>query len=464
MAFQPEDKYDLQIAIIAYMNGDDTKGAPNTWDVSQVTDMSSLFLDNVTFNEDISNWDVSNVTDMRNMFTNCQNFNQPLNNWNVSNVTNMENMFEGCTEFDQPLNNWNVSSVTNTSSMFKNCSAFNQPLNNWNMTSVTDFADMFAGCTQLNQSFQTWALRVNPRRGPPNQQFSQMFRNTLVSADRYPHVANNQAAANAEPPVAPTTPAPAPAPVAPPEPPLSPLAAQISTILSSRRDALTLYLNIINLIPQKTLEMSNVTLPPDATGFDVMEGDEVTVSAYLAQNPRNVVLVLKNQYFLANKDTIRRLMQDGSVFKFPCKSVYHVLMVSPNLVVPDKPIFTLRSIGLYEGFLLYSELKELVSNPNIRAVELVEQERVPSSASLQMLTPQSNALSAAHCQEGQDGMVYEMRQIPVTMSGGRGRRRRTRTRKRVSRRRRQRTRRRVGERRRQTRRRCNRRQSHRRRR
>ena len=40
-----------------------------------------------TFNQPIGDWDVSNVTDMRSMFIEAHAFNQDISNWDVSNVT-----------------------------------------------------------------------------------------------------------------------------------------------------------------------------------------------------------------------------------------------------------------------------------------------------------------------------------------------------------------------------------------
>ena len=46
-----------------------TYGYPiDKWNVSQITDMSTLFYCKGTFNEQIGSWDVSSVTDMDNMF------------------------------------------------------------------------------------------------------------------------------------------------------------------------------------------------------------------------------------------------------------------------------------------------------------------------------------------------------------------------------------------------------------
>ena len=58
-----------------------------------VTDMNRLFIDNTSFNSDISFWDTSKVTDMRRMFQNATSFDQDIGNWNTAAVTNMGFMF-----------------------------------------------------------------------------------------------------------------------------------------------------------------------------------------------------------------------------------------------------------------------------------------------------------------------------------------------------------------------------------
>jgi surface protein len=52
-----------------------------------------MFRDARELNQPLNKWDVSNVTDMESMFMNAQKFNQPLNNWDVSNVHTMHRMF-----------------------------------------------------------------------------------------------------------------------------------------------------------------------------------------------------------------------------------------------------------------------------------------------------------------------------------------------------------------------------------
>lgn len=76
----------------------DDYGDLSKWNVSNVTDMSGMFItggSSVTsyFNQDIRGWDVSNVTNMKNMFSDAGNFNRDISSWNVRNVNNMDYMF-----------------------------------------------------------------------------------------------------------------------------------------------------------------------------------------------------------------------------------------------------------------------------------------------------------------------------------------------------------------------------------
>ena len=45
-------------------------------------------------------------------------FNKPLDNWDVSNITNMYSLFSGAVSFNQPLDDWDVSNVIDMSCMF----------------------------------------------------------------------------------------------------------------------------------------------------------------------------------------------------------------------------------------------------------------------------------------------------------------------------------------------------------
>ncbi|SDL50311.1 BspA family leucine-rich repeat surface protein, partial [Kriegella aquimaris] len=124
-------------------------------DLSLVTDMSSMFSQATTFNEDISSWDVSKATDMSGMFYNATNFNQDIGTWNVGNVITMVNMFAN-SAFNQDIGSWNVSNVIRMQGMFYYATTFNQPIGSWNVSSVTDMVNMFLGASNFNQDIGTW--------------------------------------------------------------------------------------------------------------------------------------------------------------------------------------------------------------------------------------------------------------------------------------------------------------------
>ena len=128
----------------------------NSWDTSNVTNMSYMFLSSRAFNQPINIWDTSKVTNMSYMFEAAVAFNQPLNSWNTSNVTNMYNMFIGASVFNQPINSWDTSKVTTMYGMFAHAFAFNQPLNSWNTSNVTTMMIMFLEARAFNQPLNSW--------------------------------------------------------------------------------------------------------------------------------------------------------------------------------------------------------------------------------------------------------------------------------------------------------------------
>ncbi|RYM32322.1 BspA family leucine-rich repeat surface protein [Brumimicrobium glaciale] len=132
----------------------------NSWDVSNVTDMSRMF-QQCTFNEGISLWNTSNVTNMSSMFEDCFFFNQNIGLWNTSSVTNMSKMFKRNYAFNQDIGNWNTSNVTDMSEMFAGASIgqihpFNQDIGNWNTSSVTNMSSMFFRADSFNQDIGNW--------------------------------------------------------------------------------------------------------------------------------------------------------------------------------------------------------------------------------------------------------------------------------------------------------------------
>lgn len=131
------------------------------WDISSVTSIRDMFLNNTTFNQPIGDWNTSNVTIMEAAFRYSVLFNQDITRWNTSNVISMGSMFEEATAFNQPIGNWDTSNVINMGSMFRRATAFDQPIGNWNISKATIMGSMFLGATTFNQDLSSWAAKFN---------------------------------------------------------------------------------------------------------------------------------------------------------------------------------------------------------------------------------------------------------------------------------------------------------------
>jgi surface protein len=104
--------------------------AISTLDVSNVTDMVSMFASASAFNQDISGWDTSNVTLMSYMFRKASSFNSDISGWDTSKVDNMgvtpgmDGMFNQAASFNQDLSQWCVSLINPKPALFDRDSGF----------------------------------------------------------------------------------------------------------------------------------------------------------------------------------------------------------------------------------------------------------------------------------------------------------------------------------------------------
>lgn len=127
-----------------------------TWDTSNVIDMSGCFSGAVNFNHNISNWNTSKVETMESMFEGAKAFNQPIGKWNVSSVTTARRMFKGASAFNQSLNTWVTYRVATFFEAFMGASAFTGNISAWNVGSCSDFGSMFEDAIAFNVDLSSW--------------------------------------------------------------------------------------------------------------------------------------------------------------------------------------------------------------------------------------------------------------------------------------------------------------------
>ena len=115
------------------------------WDVSSVTNMSSMFSGSA-ISGSLSNWDVSSVTGFDGVFASAT-YNEDISGWDVSSATNFIAIFRFNSSFNQPIGNWDVSNVTSMRDMFRNAFSFDQDISNWQISQVTNFGNFMPGVT-----------------------------------------------------------------------------------------------------------------------------------------------------------------------------------------------------------------------------------------------------------------------------------------------------------------------------
>lgn len=128
------------------------------WDMSAVTDMSSMFESSAITTFDTSSWNTGAVTTMARMFFATVHANPVTTNWNVGNVTDMSYMFYATHAANPNTATWDVSKVTTFYAMFSQAQLANPNTASWVTTALTNCAHMFNSALVANPDVSGWDM------------------------------------------------------------------------------------------------------------------------------------------------------------------------------------------------------------------------------------------------------------------------------------------------------------------
>jgi surface protein len=153
----------------AFNNGDTGNFGtrPLSWNISKAETAYEMFDDAVSFNQYVGDWDPASLTTAQRMFRNAQLFNngdttdassKPLAWASTAALTNMTTMFQNAYSFNQDMSSFNTSNVTLMVSLFQNATSFNRDISGWDVSKVTNFASIFNGSASFKRNLSAWNL------------------------------------------------------------------------------------------------------------------------------------------------------------------------------------------------------------------------------------------------------------------------------------------------------------------
>ncbi len=163
--------------------------------------------------------------------------------------------------------------------------------------------------------------------------------------------------------------------------------------------------------------------------FDPVMQSDVTLEEGLA-DAESIVLKIGNAYELYNIAFIKSSIEDGSGIYYGCNRPLG-LAVYPINVYGRNPLFIFKGAGAYP--VLLEEIKAVIANPAIRAIELTptetEFETVASIKSVikngykNFYNQDIDLVGADHCQAGSNKRVYSITKLKLEKQEGGARRR-----------------------------------------
>ena len=96
-------------------------------------------------------WDVSKVTNRTSMLERVSVFDWFLDKWNVFSVETMCYLFIGNAKYDENISDWNIPKINKAMAMFLTAKAFTELLDKWNVFGVENMSDMFMNAEKVDK-------------------------------------------------------------------------------------------------------------------------------------------------------------------------------------------------------------------------------------------------------------------------------------------------------------------------
>ncbi len=124
-----------------------------TFDVSNVEDMTSAFFSTQIEKLDASKWNIRNLMSAKRAFQNCRQLTSVnLDGWDVRHLRNTEMMFCSDQQIKAvKIDDWNLENIGNMYAMFEGCESITEiDFSSWKIgDKLHRINDMFSGCTSV---------------------------------------------------------------------------------------------------------------------------------------------------------------------------------------------------------------------------------------------------------------------------------------------------------------------------
>jgi surface protein len=130
-----------------------------TWYTAGVRSMTHMFDGAASFNGDLSRWETRRCENMSFMFRGASSFNSDLSKFDTSSLIDASYMFHSARSFQgKGLSGWNVERLYNMSSMFEEAISFQGDLSRWNVSLVSDMSKAFRFAVRWSSDISDWNI------------------------------------------------------------------------------------------------------------------------------------------------------------------------------------------------------------------------------------------------------------------------------------------------------------------